>query len=355
MKVNHDCEKIYGILLQSYTLMFMNAVVFTAFKFVAVQIVLPWLLPIVFHKDQNETQRAHESAIAEAQPSNNLQDEISVDVEMDETSSTAPTGAKYEFQKTLDEVGLSMKNAYRKAIKEYSVKDEEIKGRLAIDVVFVQFQAIYALISFVISCVSVDQSLTSWDQYQHFYGLVLNSGVSTLLISFVLFVYGHREISEAQRSRYAAHNFKHVEATSAELRTVFRSCGFFVLLILPPSYTHIFPAYFVYLWVLVIVIMSVSLFEVCIKPPLHSVSANQMPLWVRKMGTEILIRLLILAVLQTGFNYMFLFYEAAKDGMSGDEYTGVIVREYTLRTQTYCQYETATSSLANAIVFFAWL
>jgi hypothetical protein len=74
---------------------------------------------------------------------------------------------------------------------------------------------------------------------------------------------------------------------------------------------------------------------------------------VNAIKFEIGLRLLHILMMQTLFNYMYLFYKY--QAPTWDEYVGVIVDEYHLRTQTYCALESIDTDLRNLLVFLSWI
>ena len=64
--INQDCRTIYGgFVLQSYTLIFMNVVIFTIVQTIALNIVLPYLKGIIFTRKNNEKTAAVNEAVGD--------------------------------------------------------------------------------------------------------------------------------------------------------------------------------------------------------------------------------------------------------------------------------------------------
>lgn len=75
----------------------------------------------------------------------------------------------------------------------------------------------------------------------------------------------------------------------------------------------------------------------------------------KRLFVSAAIRLCAILFFQTLFNYAFLLYGIHTPLLSGNEYTGVIVREYYLRSQSLCNFEVKLHRPKDFMVFFSWL
>lgn len=319
MEVNRACDQIYGILLQSYTLVFMNVVLFTILKFVAENFLLPTLLCVLGFKKQIDPNLLKSS------------------LKTIDSESNSPSAVSIEMN---------------------AKSDTEEQGRLDVEIAFMLVQTIFAITSFVISCISVDSSMSRWDQYQHFYGMVLNSSILTLFISSFFFLAEHVRSEDAikENELYGRKPVFLKKGTFEYNFASFTWIGSSVVL-LPPFCTHVLPGLVTYFWIMLIFMFIIGNVYKFFSALGDRFDRTPIVLEYKLKLKYILVRLMILLALQTMYNYMYLFYQVHPAGVviSAEQYIGVVAREYALRTQTYCQFHQGTNNLVNAMVFFNWL
>jgi hypothetical protein len=312
MKINHNCDAIYGgVYLQSYLLIVVNVIIFTFLKFIAEEYIIPAILFCVFPPPT----------------------ESSTDVN---TTSVGIEQGTTDKESILAKVPVALRDP---------------------PTLFIYFQACSAFVSFILACFTtfLHKNGTQWDQYQNFYGLLLNSNVLTFFVSGIIFSITDGTEVDEKVSRESI-IFARKKASGRTTWLVFS----IILLFLPPFLTHILPAIVVYCWIwmagVVIAMTVVCCFAFL---PGGGRKAGEKETAVDKLvGMAVLVgfRLLIILVFQTFFNYMYLLYQVEyKTVMSSDQYLGVITDEYALRTQTSCLFNHFEGSLKNGLVLFSWL
>mmetsp|Transcript_26528 Transcript_26528/g.44800 ORF Transcript_26528/g.44800 Transcript_26528/m.44800 type:complete len:330 (-) Transcript_26528:239-1228(-) len=133
-----------------------------------------------------------------------------------------------------------------------------------------------------------------------------------------------------------------------------------ILFAFPILITHIIPGMLLYLWVIILfcvacaivtfiyVIMKACCFdEVDTKDNISR--KGRMQRNFDRLTYTLFLRLSVVFLMQTLFNYMVLFYYMP------NKYLENIGTEYTLRTQTSCYYSNAFESAESGLIVFGWL
>jgi hypothetical protein len=316
-------------------------VLFTALKFIAEEFILPNILKHFHSKEQDETTEEPITDIST--------------VELEEGSKTSEVAEK------------SMVDKY----VPFSFKDPKIA--------FLYFQGVVALVTFIIACRSIDRNRTTWNQYQDLYGLVLNSSTLTFFISCMLFYSTppkeppQKDITTTATTAVTTTTSDASDLVNLETaRKVFNKAKTFSIVsivlisctLIPAFITHILPGFIVYCWILLLfnlffyALNTLYMHCVTVVDPVDKKRRfvdNSREKKIYLLIKEVTFRLYCILVFQSFFNYMYLFYQIHESPMSNDQYTGVLEKEYELRTQTACLFEHMASSAGNVLVFFNWL
>lgn len=319
---NLSCNTIYNeIILQSYLLVILNVVLFTILKFLAEEIIFPWIFQLCGCNKKGTTDFTEQQS----------------------TTTINPVAAVQNLEL---ESGLSDKST--SLTQKSSISDSKIA--------FLYFQFCTAVLSIAVACKNVDHSKSTWQQYNDFYGLLLNSSALTYIISLIpVLATAHSE----------ERMFSFLGGTGSLM------C---LLCLYPPLITHILPGMFAYIWVeagfifslfgvFFVLDMLLQYFSNDTIQILAAVdeneNASEFSMKLSKLLLEMGYRLVAIMICQTFYNYMYLLYNATNGStsgvISGHDYIQVIIEEYNLRSQTKCLFYNMLDTTENAIVFFNWL
>lgn len=330
--VNHNCDSTYNnVYVQTYALILLNVAVFITLKYFLEEYVLPWVVSSYIGVPYT----------ALATNDDDLSGMESL-VRTDNSSRNKPFNLN-NFGKSNSLLG-GVRTASANARIKYT-------GKL----LFVVFQFLVAIFTFLAGVYYSDKSATLWNQYQDFYGFIVNTGVLTSFISCAIFRVELNKKMLAEKSP----EFDKI-ARYAALMT-----GVVALILVPPILTHLIPASVVFGWVIIAFIIGIFLIFVVLICLLEAVTGLLRLLCqfesppasdkLFQMGLELAWRLLAIVWFQTFYSYMYTFYQVHSATMTGTDYIGVIQHDYELRTQSACSFHHAVDSLQHALVFFNWL
>jgi hypothetical protein len=319
-----NCRTIYGgLILESYLLIILNVVVFTMLQTVFLELILPNLM----------------------KPAQKI------------------------FYGIVEECAANIDND--------AVEGEKWRGAIKINAIWAVLQGLVSLVIIVFTWLQLDRSVSSWQQYENFYGLILNSAVLNSLISMS---------SLTSFIQYAGRKgFKLLPGTKSTRNPYFILLAALylpiVLVVLPSLFTHMIPGMIVYVWVMMIVLLCTvyGVFAVVQRIEdlfgmeysfgildehydedfLRAVIGDNMFSPAGKLRYQFIwagFRLCFHFSFLSLFNYMHFFYLlSSSGGVPPNDYLGVITDDYALRTQTFCLYEHYKDDYRNMIIFFSWL
>ena len=263
----------------------------------------------------------------------------------------------------------------------------EVSSIAKIRRIFLAMQGVAALYSFVYAFILIEKTETAWTKYQNLYGFLLNSAFLTFCISLCL----HKAEGVNERSR---ENEETLDGNV--LRFVFFGIGVMPPL-WPPIFTHVIPAFVIYFWIIMMVIVPCYLLFLCarrhIRRRISALMDDDYGEKVVFMLLKVNIRVVMILFFQTFYTYMVLFYEYDANKITGSDYIGrclarrlnkqtikkyyilteqvnrlltlfihvllyfigVVQYEYHLRSQSLCNFNHALDSTQNKLVFFSWL
>jgi len=138
-----------------------------------------------------------------------------------------------------------------------------------------------------------------------------------------------------------------------------------ILLLLPPFLTHIFPAMVLYGWIL-LPLSTFSMLAIMMCGGLLIKKENRiyrlglspnLQRYFFRFVVEIFMRFLVVFLLQTLFNYSAIFYEGISTGQKSPSlvYMEAFRRDYHLRSQSYCFFETAHQRADQLVLLFSFI
>jgi hypothetical protein len=171
MKINRDCETIYdGVLLQSYSLVFLNVVIFTIFKFLFEKFVIQFFLKLLNGEFCQKTVSDLENKNPEDPNS-----QIALQIDSTLNSDTSQT------------------NSHRNRNSNQTKQQKNVSDS---EVIFYLIQIISALFTMITASCLLEYHGNLWIRYQNFYGLILNSNFMTLLSSTFIIWLTNNKVSE---------------------------------------------------------------------------------------------------------------------------------------------------------------
>jgi hypothetical protein len=302
MKINKDCNKIYdGVLLQSYTLVVTNVIIFNVVKLIVEKLIIPPILNYFFPPQTKTIQKELTRDDVEINPLGERSLQVEENSDVNKSNRKVPKSA----------------------------------------VIFLYLQGICALFALIVACMNHYEG-NFWVRYECFYGFLLNSPFFTFFISATIFAYKYDDLEEAKPLGEIFAHFYHF-------------CIYVVAIaFFPPCFTHFLPAAILYGYFLIAgVVVMWGLNKILSKSDFYDYFAVSESEVTNLLKLEITLRLVVILFFQTYFNYMYLFYQYRSP--SWGEYVGVITEEYRLRTQTYCAFESWDADLRSLLVFFSWM
>jgi hypothetical protein len=206
----------------------------------------------------------------------------------------------------------------------------------------------------------------SWDRYQVFYGILNNTALMLSVSRSLRFsIYKTCEIDFEKWHRSGRWLLREIDWLDKLLSRLIP-----IILIFPPFITHVFPALFVYYWIALLCVVCLiasyylSIYGIvyawvliCYCTGINPRYRKHIPRTIA-VSTKYFLRLYLVFVYQTLFNYMYLFYAANGSSggiISGSDYLGVISDEFHYRSQTYCLVNKYLDNAINFVSVFNWL
>ena len=222
--------------------------------------------------------------------------------------------------------------------------------------IFFYLQLAYGLVSIIMACVTVSKlQMSSWDVYTALFGIISNSCVPmTFFQLFKLSILEKREMQMKQLEN-----------------STFIFLGIFSLFMITPFFTHLLPMIILYVWVIIFVFAALMALSIVLylmvdatgivayitslfqskKKAIDDTIDNRVMEYLSTFYVELVLRFIVIFFVQTLFNYACAVYQFPIP-MSPQQYLWVIVRDYQLRTQTYCYFQKSFNSGAAGIVLF---
>ena len=347
--INHSCKTLYGgIILQSYILILTNVVIFAIIQFFAEEFLLPKLFELL---GNNCVSSVTDPLVEKTEIKSNTKPKSTItnsscDLESNCSQIINPISNGNQNESDIYPMSIELSSL------PIETKDtNEIKNSFRVKLAFLFFQAIFGIGSLVICIMNIDHSKSNWNNYQDFYGKLLNSSALTLLVSIILF---------ATNSDTISNNYMNYDTITNIMGMFFL---IWIIIFFPTFYTHIILGIIIYFWVFFPLLLMIVFFTLTIMLTInYLVKTNnnddeRIQQKVVNMTMSVMFRLITIAFMQTCYNYMYIFYQIKPEHtyMSGEQYISVITTEYEYRTQTYCEFEHAVSSIQYGMVFFSWL
>lgn len=389
--INNSCTTIYnGVFVQSYLLILVNVVLFSVFKFFVENVLQHIFYRCWYNKEKPEPtleQQLH------ADVNNALHNLVktmatSLDIEMPEHKSNRPekseakaTEAKTENSEAKTETEVKTENAeeddckwsphYDNMSKYGKPKRGYYEGSITGHLTWSQFfsiaiseafkypkaaffyiQAFSAIISIVVALVDAcTANKNSWNTYQDFYGVVLNSSFLTFCISLTEFGFS---LTDEKLSR---DNYDRAARLPPVVFSVSNALSWFSIgFLLPPFFTHIIPAVFLYCWIFLIIgfgtiIATVLVFTIA------EYNERLVEIWGQAFENAVMslfFRYFWVMICIVAFDLAYFFYHNTH-GVSPIDYIAVVISEYDLRTQTLCLLRHYEENAQNYLILFSWL
>lgn len=341
--IEDKCETVYnGVLLQSYTLLFFNVVLFSLLKLLAEEYILPGLFALLSWCTCGlfTAPTSTNTAAAQLQPASVTKNPLT-------TKGTAKPAADEVELGTVGKSNASIPMESKAIPSKNTDVDTTIGNnnttRMDFSKPFLVFQGINAVVALVYAFKLRDTNRTGWHQYQNFYGFLLNSSFLTFFISLIL-----RIMRDEDKEAGGILAFQ-------GLSTIV-----IVLTLAPPFITHFVPGFIVYIWVVCIALGCCGVFYTVLQAVGTVLGLASNPKY-EVFATQTVMRAGMIFFFQTFYTYMVFYYAyAASDthdnqAITGEHYLGVVSHEYNLRSQTWCNFENALSDAKNGLVFFSWL
>jgi hypothetical protein len=273
------------------------------------------------------------------------------------SASTARAGAETKMNEEEKTQHLYVMHQYITALKQ-DPHYQESDFAYQTPFIFFYLQLAYGFVSIIMACVTVSKlQLSSWDVYTALFGIISNSCVP--MTFFQAFKLAKLEGREMQMELLE--------------NSALAPLGIFSLFMITPFFTHLLPMIILYVWVIMFVFAALmalnivlslmvgatgivayitSLFR--IKKEVKAIEDtidNRVMEYLYTFYVELVLRFMVIFFVQTLFNYACAVYQFPVP-MSPQQYLWVIVRDYQLRTQTYCYFQKSFNSGAAGIVLF---
>lgn len=294
--VNHKCDPLYGnVYLQSYSLLLLNTFILAVVKALAEERIIPFFLQLL-NNNREEKQNLIEKPIAEMEEQN---DHI---------------------------------------------------AKIDPKIIFLYFQAIAAAIAVVRAFMIVDYHASSWDQYQIFFGFLLNSPAFTYGCSVWILR------MDAIKSKDPDFLTENPQKTCEHHPNPFIALSGRIIITLAafPLCTHGLVGCIMYCWLLLIFALTAGVIVMIVDALREYINITLSPKFIVAFE-EAFNRLLLVFYFQTSYDFAYLLYREPSAFMTGSEYLHIVTLEYSYRTQSNCNFQHAFNSFENALVFLSWM
>lgn len=216
---------------------------------------------------------------------------------------------------------------------------------------FMYFQLVSCIVSTSLSAYAAFGlgHSTGWQAYTNFYAVVLNSNLSSTLTSMLFFYFFDGRLSQLTRR---------VNPNGVATRIIFFLISVPIFILIPCYLTHLIPGFFLYGWTFIIFTMIVPItfvgsalgllkfFAFCFIRPKRTAIA---------LTYDLAYRVLCLYMFQIMFNYASFFYDLPYP-ITASDYTGVIVKDFQLRSQSKCFIDKMfQADMRVPLQFFSWV